>query len=104
MTGCIRGNALLLYLLLLLTMSHEEEEEEEVDYRQEVEEEEEEATVADVVVVAGVSPHHNMDHSETLRWLNQQQRLSSSAWRTVLSHYSLVLEVGSCHMRVVVER
>ncbi len=100
MTGCIRGKDLLLYL----TVSHEEEEEEEeVDYRQEVEEEEEEATVADVVV-AGVSPHHNMDHSETLRWLNQQRRLSSSAWRTVLSHYSLVLEVGSCHMRVVVER
>lgn len=97
MTGCIRGKGLL--YLLLLTVSHEEEE---VDYRQEVEEEE--ATVADVVVVAGVSPHHNMDHSETLRWLNQQRRLSSSAWRTVLSHYSLVLEVGSCHMRVVVER
>jgi len=104
MTGCIRGKGLL-YLPLLLSVSHEEEEEEEVDYRQEVEEEEEEATVADVVVVvAGVSPHHNMDHSETLRWLNQQRRLSSSAWRTVLSHYSLVLEVGSCHMRVVVER
>ena len=99
MTGYIRGKGLL--YLLLLTVSHEEEE---VDYRQEVVEEEEEATVADVVVVAGVSPHHNMDHSETLRWLNQQRRLSSSAWRTVLSHYSLVLEVGSCHMRVVVER
>lgn len=50
-------------------MSHEKEE--EVGYRQE---EEEEVTVA--VVVAGVSLHHNMDHSETLRWLNQQRRFS----------------------------
>jgi len=49
-TGCIRGKGL---LCLLLMMSREEEE--EVGHRLEEEEEEE----ADV---AGVSPHHSMDH------------------------------------------